>query len=69
MKISGQPKSQEFENIKNSIKLPQKDLMNEQDTLAELKKYNLGIQNVQISSNVQEYIKKNLTMKKDKNKS
>lgn len=69
MKISGQPKSKEFENIKNSIKLPQKDLMNEQDTLAELKKYNLGIQNVQIPSNVQEYIKKNLTMKKDKNKS
>ncbi|MBS4759618.1 MAG: matrixin family metalloprotease [Clostridium sp.] len=66
MKISGQPKSKEFENIKSSIKIPQKDLMSEQDTLAELKKYNLGLQNVQISSNVQEYIKKNLMMKKDK---
>lgn len=57
-------KSHAFEDVKNSIKLPQKDLMSEQDKLAELKKYNLALQNIQIPGSVQEYIKKNLTMKK-----
>lgn len=42
--------------------------MSEQDKLAEMKKYNLGLQNIQISSNVQEYIKKNIIMPKDKDK-
>lgn len=61
-------KSTDFENVKNSIKLHKKDLMNEQDNLAELKKYQLGIQNVQISSNIQEYLMKNIIMPKNKNK-
>ena len=52
-------RNNEFEEVKNSIKIPQKDLMNEQDKLAEMKKYNLGLQDIKISSNVQEYIKKN----------
>ncbi len=57
-------RNNEFEEVKNSIKIPQKDLMNEQDKLAEMKKYNLGLQDIKISSNVQEYIKKNLIIKK-----
>ena len=64
--ISNAGKSKEFENVKNSIRIPQKDLMSEQDKLAEMKKYNLGLQNIQIPSNVQEYIKKNIVMNKDK---
>lgn len=40
--------------------------MSEQDKLAEMKKYNLGLQNIQIPSNVQEYIKKNIVLNKDK---
>ena len=68
LKISSAPKSHEFEDVKNSIKLPKKDLMTEQDKLAEMKKYNLGLQNIQISSNVQDYIKKNIIMPKDKKK-
>ena len=63
---SGAKASHGFEDVKNSIKIPQKDLLTEQDTLAQLKKYNLGIQNVKISSNVEEYLKKNIIMKKDK---
>lgn len=66
--ISNKGKSNEFENVKNSIKLPQKDLMNEQDKIAELKKYNLGLQNIQISQDVKEYLKKNVMMKKDNKK-
>ena len=64
--MSGVKKSKEFENVKNSIKLPQKDLMNEQDKIAEMRKYNLGLQNVQISSDIQEYIKKKIVLPKDK---
>lgn len=66
LKISNSPKSSEFEDVKNSIRIPQKDLMSEQEKLAEMKKYNLGLQNIQIPSNVQEYIKKNIIIKKDK---
>ncbi len=67
-KIATAGKSTEFEDVKNSIKIPKKDLMSEQDKLAEIKKYNLGLQNIQISSNVQEYIKKNIIMPNDKDK-
>jgi DNA-directed RNA polymerase subunit H (RpoH/RPB5) len=66
MKISNTGKSNAFENVKNSVRIPKKDLMNEQEELAELKKYNLGLQNVQIPSKVQEYIKKHIIMNKDK---
>ena len=41
--ISNAGKSKEFENVKNSIRIPKKDLMSEQDKLAEMKKYNLGL--------------------------
>lgn len=49
-----------FEEVKNSVRLPQKDLIEEQQKLAELKKYNLGIQNIQISTDIQQYIRKTL---------
>lgn len=63
---SAKGKKSEFEEVKNSVKMPQKDLMSEQDKLAEIKKYNIGLQNIQISSNVQDYIKKNIIMKNNK---
>lgn len=68
LKICNKGKSTEFEEVKNAIKIPKKDLMIEQDTLAKFKKYQLGIQNIQISSNIQEYLKKNIIMPNDKNK-
>lgn len=63
---TGANKSKEFENVKNSIKIPQKDLMTEQDKIAEIRKYHLGLQNVQISSDINEYIKKKIVLPKDK---
>lgn len=66
LKASFAGKSGAFENVKNSVKIPKKDLMTEQDKLAEMKKYNLGLQNIQIPSNVQEYIKKKIILPKDK---
>lgn len=68
LKISNGGRNKEFENVKNSIKLPQKDLLTEQERIAELKKYNLGLQNIQISANVQDYIKKNITMQNNQKK-
>lgn len=65
-KYSNSSHVSEFEEVKNSIILPKKDLIQEQETLAELKKFNLGLQNIQISPNVQDYIKKTLIDKDNK---
>lgn len=62
----GAKKSHEFENVKNSIEIPQKDLMTEQDKLAEISKYNLGLQNIQISSDIKKYIDKKIILPKEK---
>ena len=66
LKIATEGKSHAFDDVKNSIRLPQKDLMQEQDKLAEIKKYNLGLQNIQISENVQEYLQKTRMKQKKK---
>lgn len=42
----------EFEQVKNSISIPERDLLKEQENIADLKKYNLALQNVQLSENV-----------------
>lgn len=63
--ISTKKSPSEFEEVKNSIKLPTKDLIDEQTEIAELKKYNIELQNIQISPNIQEYIKKNIIIKKN----
>ena len=41
-------------------------MLEEQQNIAELKKYNIGLQNIQVSSEVQDYIKKNMSMKNRK---
>ena len=55
----------EFEQVKNSLnpKTPQKDLLTEQTNIAELKKYNLAIQNIQLSDNVKRYLGKPIEKK------
>jgi len=42
----------EFEKVKNSLKVPQKDLLKEQENIANLKKYNIALQNVKISEDI-----------------
>lgn len=42
----------EFEKVKNSLKVEQRDLLKEQENIADLKKYNLALQNVKISENL-----------------
>jgi len=42
----------EFEKVKNSLRVAQKDLLLEQQNIADLKKYNLALQNIKISDDV-----------------
>jgi predicted Zn-dependent protease len=42
----------EFEKVKNSLKVPQRDLLQEQENIADLKKYNLALQNIKISEDI-----------------
>lgn len=42
----------EFEKVKESLKPPQRDLMQEQEKIADLKKYNLALQDIRISENI-----------------
>lgn len=42
----------EFEKVKNSIAMPERDLLKEQENIADLKKYNLALQDVKISENI-----------------
>lgn len=69
LKLSMKNSPSEFENIKNSIKIHQKDLLEEQQNIAEVKKYNIELQNIQVSSNIQEYLKKNIAMKNQRKSS
>lgn len=58
MHISSKGPASKFEEVKNSIVMPEKDLLDEQSKIAELKKYNLSLQNIQIPKNLDEYLKK-----------
>ncbi len=47
-----------FEEVKNGIVMPEKDLLEEQTRIAELNKYNLALQNIQISKEIEQFIKR-----------
>lgn len=57
-KVILQDNPSEFEQVKNSIKVDKKDLLTEQTNIADLKKYNLQLQNIQLSDNVMRYLGK-----------
>lgn len=54
----------EFEKVKNSIVQNQKDLLTEQERIAELKRYNLSLQNIKISEDMRKaFINQNFNKK------
>ncbi len=55
--IKNKPMSK-FEEIKQGIKMPEKDLLDEQARIAELKKYHLSLQNIQIPQNIYQHFRK-----------
>jgi len=46
----------EFEKVKGSIKQQEKDLLQEQQNIADLKKYNIALQNVKISEDIRKIL-------------
>ena len=49
----------EFEKVKDSVEIPpEKNLLDETQNIGDLKKYNMSLQNVQISADLREQIKK-----------
>ena len=45
----------EFEKVKSSVKLPKRDLLEEQEAIANLRKYHMALQNVQISEDMRKF--------------
>ena len=43
------------EKVKASVKMPQRDLLEEQETLANLRKYHMALQNVKISDDMKKF--------------
>lgn len=69
MKIVGEKHESQFERVKNSIQIPQKDLMQEQSKLGEIKKYQVfGLQNVQLPKISQDFFRKQQQNNKKDNK-
>jgi len=54
----------EFEKVKGSLKSPEKDLLKEQENIADLKKYNIALQNVKISDDIRKVIINQLPKRK-----
>lgn len=52
MKLIEKNEPSDFEKVKNSLKTQQRDLVKEQENIADLKKYNMALQNVKISENI-----------------
>lgn len=55
LKIIEKKSPSEFEKVKNSIVAEKKDLLQEAENIADLKKYNVALQNVKISDDVRKY--------------
>ena len=49
----------EFEKVKSNIKVPKRDLLKEQDMIANVKKYHISLQNVQISDDMKKFFREN----------
>lgn len=52
MKLIEKNEPSDFEKVKNNLKNQQRDLLKEQENIADLKKYNIALQNVKISDEI-----------------
>ncbi len=55
----------EFEKVKNSTRIPQRDLLEENENIALLHRYHMTLQNISLSDKVKEFFKNN-SIHKDK---
>ena len=58
MHLAKTPKESEFERILNNTSVKTRDLLEEQDKLAEIKKFQMSMQNVKLPKNLQDKFKK-----------
>lgn len=52
LKLLDKNPQSEFEKVKNSLNTPKRDLLKEQEDIADIKKYNLALQNITISEDI-----------------
>ena len=57
----------EFERVKDTIKIPKRDLLEENENIGLIHRYHISLQNINISPKAEEFFK-NQAAKKDKNK-
>ena len=57
MKITNREVTSNFEKTLRSIKIPQRDLEEEQDKLAQIKKFHMSIQNVKLPKEIADKFK------------
>ena len=53
--IMNKKSSKEFEKVKSTVKIKKRDLLEEQENIALLRKYNVALQNVQISEEMRRF--------------
>ena len=58
-KIIHKQTESEFEKVKSEIKVPKRDLLEETEILANLRKYHMALQNVHISDDMRKFFTKN----------
>ena len=58
-KVMNRNAPSEFEKVKNDIKIPERDLLDEQENIALLRKYHMSLQNVKLSEDMKQFFLKN----------
>lgn len=64
-KIVEKNEPSQFEKVKNSIKIPKRDLLEENENIGLIQRYHMSLQNISLPQSTQEYLK-NRSIKKDK---
>ena len=54
-KIMNKKTPSEFEKVKDSVQIPKRDLLEEQDRIALVRKYHMALQNVKISEDMRKF--------------
>ena len=53
----------EFEKVKSSVKIPKRDLLEENENIGLIQRYHMSLQNINLSQKAQEYFKNNAANK------
>lgn len=58
-KVMNRDTPSQFEKVKDEVKIPQRDLLNEQENIALLRKYHMALQNVTLSDDMRKFFLNN----------